>query len=51
MKASEVLRRYAAGERDFHCVNLRGQSFKGKNLLGETLAMQIFEGLILLVRT
>ncbi|MGQ4648368.1 pentapeptide repeat-containing protein [Lyngbya aestuarii] len=34
MKAEEVLRRYAAGERGFRRVNLRGQSFKGKNLSG-----------------
>jgi hypothetical protein len=35
MKADEVLRRYAAGERDFrHVNNLRGQSFKGKDLSG-----------------
>ncbi len=32
MKASEVLRRYKAGERDFRGVNLRGQSFKGQDL-------------------
>ncbi|NES85784.1 MAG: pentapeptide repeat-containing protein [Moorea sp. SIO2B7] len=32
MKANEVLRRYAAGERDFRRVNLRGQSFQGKDL-------------------
>jgi uncharacterized protein YjbI with pentapeptide repeats len=34
MKAAEVLRQYAAGERDFHRVNLRGQYFKGKDLSG-----------------
>ncbi len=34
MKASEVLKRYAAGERDFRRVNLRGQSFKGEDLTG-----------------
>ena len=34
MKASEVLRRYQAGERNFQRVNLRGQSFKGKDLSG-----------------
>ncbi|NEO72772.1 pentapeptide repeat-containing protein [Moorena sp. SIO3H5] len=32
MEANEVLKRYAAGERDFRRVNLRGQSFQGKNL-------------------
>lgn len=32
MKADEVLERYREGERDFRPVNLRGQSFKGKNL-------------------
>ena len=35
MKASEVLNKYAAGERDFRNANLKGQSFKGKN--GATL--------------
>ena len=34
MKAKEVLRRYAAGERNFQRVNLRGQSFKGADLSG-----------------
>lgn len=32
MKTSEVLKRYAQGERNFRSVNLRGQSFKGLNL-------------------
>ncbi|NEO22131.1 MULTISPECIES: pentapeptide repeat-containing protein [unclassified Moorena] len=34
MKAKEVLRRYAAGERDFRRENLRGQSFQGEDLSG-----------------
>lgn len=34
MKASEVLKRYKAGERNFQGVNLRGQSLRGKNLSG-----------------
>lgn len=34
MKAKEVLRRYAAGERNFCNANLRGANFKGKDLSG-----------------
>ena len=34
MKASEVLRKYRAGHREFQGVNLRGQSFKGQDLSG-----------------
>ena len=34
MKASQVLKRYRAGERNFQHVNLRGQSFKSQNLAG-----------------
>ncbi len=34
MNAKEVLRRYAAGERNFCNVNLRGANFKGQNLSG-----------------
>jgi len=34
MKASEVLRRYRNGERDFRRVSLRGESFKSENLTG-----------------
>ena len=32
MNATEVLKRYAAGGRNFRNANLRGQSFKGQNL-------------------
>ncbi|MDY7012101.1 MAG: pentapeptide repeat-containing protein [Cyanobacteriota bacterium] len=34
MKASEVLRRYAAGERNFKRLNLQSQSFKNQDLSG-----------------
>lgn len=34
MKASEILRRYAAGERNFQGINLRGLSFQGQDLSG-----------------
>ncbi|PSB30070.1 pentapeptide repeat-containing protein [Stenomitos frigidus] len=34
MKATEVLNRYANGERDFRHANIRGQSFKGQDLSG-----------------
>ena len=34
MKAEEVLRRYAAGERNFSGADLRGRNFKGQNLSG-----------------
>ena len=34
MKASEVVKRYQQGERNFRGVNLRGQSFKGQDLSG-----------------
>ena len=38
MKASELLRRYQAGETKFQRVNLRGQSFQGQNLAGVDLS-------------
>ena len=34
MRATEVLRRYAAGERDFRNTNLRDQNFKNQDLSG-----------------
>ena len=34
MKASEVVNKYATGERDFRNANLRGLSFKNQDLSG-----------------
>lgn len=34
MKAEELLRRYAAGERNFQNADLRGQNLKGRDLSG-----------------
>ena len=34
MKATELLKLYEAGRRDFRGENLRGQNFKGKDLSG-----------------
>lgn len=44
MKASELLNKYAQGERNFQRVNLRGQSFKGKDLSGAVEGVGIFAG-------
>ncbi|WP_049802601.1 pentapeptide repeat-containing protein [Gloeothece verrucosa] len=44
MKVSEVLKRYAAGDRDFRRVNLRGQSFKGADLSGADFSHADIEG-------
>ena len=38
MKASEVLKQYRGGRRDFRGENLRGQSFRGANLSGADLS-------------
>jgi hypothetical protein len=42
MKASEILAKYAAGERNFQRLNLRGQSFKGKDLAGAERSQFIY---------
>ncbi len=44
MKAAEVLRRYANGERDFHCADLRGQDFELANLLGANFSRADMRG-------
>jgi uncharacterized protein YjbI with pentapeptide repeats len=44
MKAEDVLRRYAAGEKEFRCANLRGQSFKGQNLEGADFSKSDIRG-------
>jgi len=49
MKAKDVLRKYAAGEREFCKANLCGQSFKGKNLSGSDFRGANIRGAILLV--
>ena len=44
MRATEVLKQYEAGERDFRRVNLTGQSFKGKNLSGANFSAADIRG-------
>ena len=38
MRASEIVNKYAHGERNFQGANLRGLSFKGKDLSGADLS-------------
>ncbi len=44
MRADEVLKRYAAGERNFGSSNLRGQSFKGQELSGADFSQSDIRG-------
>ncbi|NEQ34664.1 MAG: pentapeptide repeat-containing protein, partial [Leptolyngbya sp. SIO4C5] len=44
MRADEVLKRYAAGDRNFGSSNLRGQSFKGKELSGVDFSQSDIRG-------
>nr|MDZ8061301.1 pentapeptide repeat-containing protein [Nostoc sp. EkiNYC01] len=44
MKASELLKEYKAGRRDFHYENLRGQSFKGQDLSGADFSQTDIRG-------
>lgn len=44
MKAQELLRRYAAGERDFQYANLRGQRLAGKDLSGSNFSYADIRG-------
>ncbi len=44
MKAKELLRRYAAGERNFQRANLCGQDLKGKDLSGSDFSYANIRG-------
>lgn len=44
MKADEVLKRYAAGERNFCGTNLRGESFKNQDLSGADFSQSDIRG-------